>query len=108
MSVDVAMSDPNVSERNGERYRRLVEEWIPGGDAWSREARIVFRLAAEAGIHLDEERLSYGDVHDLQALERCLWQAMAHVRHGMREQHRQRRLLAEYSRGKLPAAAEGR
>ena len=72
MSATLDMRLPEIREQTPAAYQRIAEEWIPGNDAWSREARIVFRLAAEAGIRVDLEQLIYADVHDLQALERGL------------------------------------
>jgi hypothetical protein len=48
------------------------ERALCGGGAWSREARIVVALAAQAGIVLDEETVIVCDVRDLQALQSVL------------------------------------
>lgn len=64
------MEIPNFSS---DAYSVAFRERAPcGGDAWSREARIVVALAARAGIALDEEALLVCDVRALQALQRVL------------------------------------
>jgi hypothetical protein len=49
-------------------YSRRLVEAIELGGAWSREARAILTLAAQAGVRLDEETLLWSDVHDLQML----------------------------------------
>jgi hypothetical protein len=51
-----------------EGYSRHLVEAIELGGAWSREARAILALAAQAGVRLDEETLLWSDVHDLQML----------------------------------------
>lgn len=53
-----------------------VSSQYAGTDAWSREARAIVRLAEEAGITLDHERLLLADVRDLQAARRQLRQTI--------------------------------
>ena len=51
-----------------EGYSRRLLDAIEMGGAWSREARAILALAAQAGVRLDEETLLWSDVHDLQML----------------------------------------
>jgi hypothetical protein len=51
-----------------EGYSRRLLDAIEVGGAWSREARAILALAAQAGVRLDEETLMWSDVHDLQML----------------------------------------
>jgi hypothetical protein len=51
-----------------EGYSRRVLDAIEMGGAWSREARAILTLAAQAGVRLDEETLLWSDIHDLQML----------------------------------------
>jgi hypothetical protein len=51
-----------------EGYSRRLIEALEVGGAWSREARAILRLAAQAGVRLDEDTLLWSDVHDLQML----------------------------------------
>lgn len=50
------------------------DKLLTGSDAWSREARQVSRLAAEAGAPLDEDELILLDVRDLQGMAERLRQ----------------------------------
>ncbi len=51
-----------------EGYSRRLLDAIEMGGAWSREARAILTLAAQAGVRLDEETLLWSDIHDLQML----------------------------------------
>jgi hypothetical protein len=51
-----------------EGYSRRLLDALELGGAWSREARAILSLAAQAGVRLDEETLLWSDVHDLQML----------------------------------------
>jgi hypothetical protein len=51
-----------------EGYSRRLIEALEMGGAWSREARAILSLAAQAGVRLDEDTLLWSDVHDLQML----------------------------------------
>jgi hypothetical protein len=51
-----------------EGYSRRLLDAIAMGGAWSREARAILALAAQAGVRLDEETLLWSDIHDLQML----------------------------------------
>jgi hypothetical protein len=59
-------SDTSVTVIEG--YSRRLLDAIEMGGAWSREARAILQLAAQAGVRLDEETLLWSDVHDLQML----------------------------------------
>jgi hypothetical protein len=51
-----------------EGYSRRLVEALDLGSAWSREAKAILQLAAQAGVRLDEETLLWSDIHDLQML----------------------------------------
>lgn len=58
----------NVRATVIEGYSRRLLDAIEMGGAWSREARAILQLAAQAGVRLDEETLLWSDIHDLQML----------------------------------------
>lgn len=54
------------------------------GGSWAREARLTVALAAQLQWTVDEDRLIYDDVRDVQALTACLYRHIEQPRSGRR------------------------
>jgi hypothetical protein len=80
--MNASVSSESYSEQalEGKFSTMFRERALSGEGAWVRHARVVVALAAQAGVSLDEETLIVCDVHDLQALERMLRQAVEQKR----------------------------
>lgn len=65
-----------------ERAAWLRYKLVSAGGSWGREFRLLLTLADERGESLDTDTLTFYDVRDLQALQRCY--AAANGSHGRR------------------------